>query len=164
MGRSRTWLFLIGPGSGKRARGNKNEIIRDEEKKRKEERRRFMRFDLLEPLKLRNMGQDYSYTQPSSSEDSSLDITSLLQAEADIYADEAQSMHNISEPYHYPPQPEADDGIPKTCYCGADPVVAASYTSKDPGRRDVPIGCLCPAEFVHRNLYGDHVGWKSYGG
>uniref|UniRef100_A0A0D3BWF7 GRF-type domain-containing protein n=1 Tax=Brassica oleracea var. oleracea TaxID=109376 RepID=A0A0D3BWF7_BRAOL len=23
----------------------------------------------------------------------------------------------------------------KTCYCGADPVVAASYTSKEPGRR-----------------------------
>uniref|UniRef100_A0A0D3BSZ9 Zinc finger GRF-type domain-containing protein n=1 Tax=Brassica oleracea var. oleracea TaxID=109376 RepID=A0A0D3BSZ9_BRAOL len=57
-----------------------------------------MRFDLLEPLRLRKMRQDYSYTQPSSSEDSSLDITSLLQAEADIYADEAQSMHNISEP------------------------------------------------------------------
>ena len=55
-------------------------------------------------FRLRNMGQDYSYTQPSSSEDSSLDITSLLQAEADIYADEAQSMHNISEPYNYPPQ------------------------------------------------------------
>ncbi|CAN6977371.1 unnamed protein product [Brassica rapa subsp. trilocularis] len=94
-----------------------------------------MRFDLLEPSRFRKMGQDYSYTQPSSSEASSLDITSLLQAEADMYAEEAQSRHNNSEPYNYPPQPEADDGIPKTCYCGADPVLAASYTSKDPGRR-----------------------------
>lgn len=33
------------------------------------------------------MGQDYSYTQPSSSEE--FDMTSLLQEEADLYADEA---------------------------------------------------------------------------
>ncbi|KAF2596983.1 hypothetical protein F2Q68_00011307 [Brassica cretica] len=70
------------------------------------------------------MGQDYSYSQPSSSEEYDIDITSLLQAEADIYADEAESSQN-----------KADDGIPKTCYCGGQPVVATSYTSKDPGRR-----------------------------
>ncbi|XP_013617752.1 PREDICTED: glutathione S-transferase T2-like [Brassica oleracea var. oleracea] len=81
------------------------------------------------------MGQDYSYSQPSSSEEYDIDITSLLQAEADIYADEAESSQNIAEPFQYPPQPEADDGIPKTCYCGGQPVVATSYTSKDPGRR-----------------------------
>ncbi|XP_013596540.1 PREDICTED: uncharacterized protein At4g04775-like [Brassica oleracea var. oleracea] len=81
------------------------------------------------------MGQDYSYSQPSSSEEYDIDITSLLQAEADIYADEAESSQNIAEPFQYPPQPEADDGIPKTCYCGGEPVVATSYTSKDPGRR-----------------------------
>ncbi|KAG2256873.1 hypothetical protein Bca52824_076167 [Brassica carinata] len=71
------------------------------------------------------MGQDYSYSQPSSSDE--YDITSLLQAEAEIY--------NIAEPVQYPPQPEADDGIPTTCYCGGEPVVATSYTPKDPCRR-----------------------------
>nr|VDD32044.1 unnamed protein product [Brassica oleracea] len=81
------------------------------------------------------MGQDYSYSQPSSSEEYDIDITSLLQAEADIYADEAESSQNIEEPFQYPPQPKADDGIPKTCYCGGEPVVATSYTRKDPGRK-----------------------------
>ncbi|KAF2589554.1 hypothetical protein F2Q70_00041586 [Brassica cretica] len=47
----------------------------------------------------------------------------------------AESSQNIAEPFQYPPQPEADDGIPKTCYCGGQPVVATSYTSKDPGIR-----------------------------
>ncbi|KAL0663928.1 hypothetical protein Bca4012_100765 [Brassica carinata] len=61
------------------------------------------------------MGQDYSYSQPSSSDE--FDITSLLQAEAELYADEADSSYNMAEPFQYPPQPEADDGIP-TCYCG----------------------------------------------
>ena len=71
------------------------------------------------------MGQDYSYTQPSSSDE--FDMTSLLQAEADLYADEGESS--------YTPEPEADEGIPRTCYCGNEPVVATSYTPKDPGRR-----------------------------
>nr|VDD56020.1 unnamed protein product [Brassica oleracea] len=86
------------------------------------------------------MGQDYSYSQPSSSDE--YDITSLLQAEAEMYADEAETLktpnissYNIAEPVQYPPQPEADDGIPTTCYCGGEPVVATSYTPKDPGRR-----------------------------
>ncbi|CDY36696.1 BnaCnng07980D [Brassica napus] len=79
------------------------------------------------------MGQDYSYSQPSSSDE--FDITSLLQAEAELYADEADSSYNMAEPFQYPPQPEADDGIPTTCYCGGEPVVATSYTSKDPGIR-----------------------------
>ena len=80
------------------------------------------------------MGQDYSYSQPSSSSDS-IDITSLLQAEAELYADEGQSSHNNPEPVQYPPQPEADDGIQTICYCGGEPVVATSSTHKDPGRR-----------------------------
>nr|VDD37821.1 unnamed protein product [Brassica oleracea] len=79
------------------------------------------------------MGKDYSYSQPSSSDD--FDITSLLQAEAELYADEAESSYNMAGPFQYPPQPEADDGILTTCYCGGEPVVATSYTSKDPGRR-----------------------------
>ncbi|KAG2306153.1 hypothetical protein Bca52824_025901 [Brassica carinata] len=81
------------------------------------------------------MGQDYSYSQPSSSSDE-YDITSPIQAEAQLYADEAQSSFDMAEPVQYPPQPEADDGIPAICYCGGEPVVATAYTSKDPGRRN----------------------------
>ncbi|KAL0721859.1 hypothetical protein Bca4012_036458 [Brassica carinata] len=49
------------------------------------------------------MGQDYSYTQPSSSDE--FDNTSLLEAEAALYADEAESSYNIAQPVQYPPQP-----------------------------------------------------------
>ncbi|KAG2310221.1 hypothetical protein Bca52824_021778 [Brassica carinata] len=79
------------------------------------------------------MGQDYSYSQPSSSSES-VDITSLLEAEAQIYADEADSSYCNAMPVQYPRQPEADDGIPTTCYCGAQPVLGCSYTYKDPYR------------------------------
>ncbi|KAG2267896.1 hypothetical protein Bca52824_062451 [Brassica carinata] len=84
----------------------------------------------------------YSYSQPSSSEEYDIDITSLLQAEADLYADEAESSQNIIEAVQYPPQSESDDGIPKTCYCGAEAVVATAYTSKDPGRSVVFLICM----------------------
>ena len=80
------------------------------------------------------MGQDYSYSQPSSSSES-LDITSLLEAECQIYGDEADSSYCNSLPVQYPRQPEADDGIPTTCYCGAQPILGCSYTSKNPYRR-----------------------------
>ena len=79
------------------------------------------------------MGQ-YSYSHPSSSSED-LDITSLLEAEAQLYADEAQSSFDMAEPVQYQPQPEADDGIPTICYCGGEPVVATAYTEEDPGRR-----------------------------
>ncbi|XP_056843247.1 uncharacterized protein LOC130494736 isoform X1 [Raphanus sativus] len=80
------------------------------------------------------MGQDYSYSQPSSSSNS-VDITSLIEAEAQLYADEAESSHFNAEPLQYQPQPECDDGIPRSCYCGAEPVVGYSTTRKDPYRR-----------------------------
>nr|VDD45477.1 unnamed protein product [Brassica oleracea] len=73
------------------------------------------------------MGQDYSYSQPSSSE---VSLTWLLQEEADVYADEAQSRLNLQVPVQYVPQPDVEEGIPKTCYCGGDPVVATSYTPR----------------------------------
>ncbi|KAL0762703.1 hypothetical protein Bca101_078854 [Brassica carinata] len=79
------------------------------------------------------MGQDYSYSQSSSSDE--YDITSLIQAEAELYGDEAESNYHIAEPLQYQPQPECDEGIPRICYCGGDPVVAISSTAKDPGRR-----------------------------
>lgn len=56
------------------------------------------------------MGQLYSYTQPSSSS-SSLDMTSLLEAEAQLYKDEGVST--------YTPEVhvvEGDDGMPTSCY------------------------------------------------
>ncbi|KAG2285142.1 hypothetical protein Bca52824_044746 [Brassica carinata] len=84
---------------------------------------------------LTKMGQDYSYSQSSSSSES-VDITSLLEAECQIYRDEADSSYCNSLPVQYPRQPEADDGIPTTCYCGAQPVLGCSYTSKNPCRRD----------------------------
>ncbi|KAG5394046.1 hypothetical protein IGI04_024009 [Brassica rapa subsp. trilocularis] len=80
------------------------------------------------------MGQDYSYSQPSSSSNS-IDMSSLIEAEAKMYADEAESPYCNAEPDQFAPQPEADDGIPTACYCGAQPVVKCSYTPKDPYRR-----------------------------
>ncbi|WZZ51668.1 hypothetical protein YC2023_051775 [Brassica napus] len=58
------------------------------------------------------MGQDYSYSQPSSSDE--FDITFLLEAKAAMYADEGESSYNAAEPFKYsPPEPRvADDGIP----------------------------------------------------
>uniref|UniRef100_M4FBR1 Uncharacterized protein n=1 Tax=Brassica campestris TaxID=3711 RepID=M4FBR1_BRACM len=53
----------------------------------------------------------YSYSQPSSSEEYDIDITSLLQAEADLYADEADSRDNIAEAVEYLPQPEEGERV-----------------------------------------------------
>lgn len=64
--------------------------------------------------RLTKMGQDYSYSQPSSSSES-LDITSLLEAECQIYGDEADSSYCNSLPVQYPRQPEADDGMNLVC-------------------------------------------------
>ncbi|KAG2288852.1 hypothetical protein Bca52824_048456 [Brassica carinata] len=77
------------------------------------------------------MGQDYSYSQPSSSDE--FDMTYLLEAEAALYADEGQSSFSVGEPVRNPP--EADDGIPTRCYCGSEAAIATSYTRKDPGRK-----------------------------
>lgn len=53
------------------------------------------------------MGQLYSYSQPSSSS-ASLDITSLLEAEGQLYADQAESGYTIAVPDQYAAAPEAD--------------------------------------------------------
>lgn len=65
------------------------------------------------------MGQDYSYTQPSSSS-ASVDITSLLEEECRLYADEAEIRHWNAEAIHHETQPEGDDGSPTRCLCGAE--------------------------------------------
>ncbi|KAJ4893773.1 Uncharacterized protein Rs2_20567 [Raphanus sativus] len=103
------------------------------------------------------MGQDYSYSQPSSSSNS-VDITSLIEAEAQLYADEAESSHFNAEPLQYQPQPECDDGIPTTCYCGAEPVVGYSTTRKDPYRRLVLLILL--GEYMVLNELNIRKGFK----
>ncbi|KAG2240117.1 hypothetical protein Bca52824_091119 [Brassica carinata] len=54
------------------------------------------------------MGQDYSYSQPSWSEDYYRNTTDsgYSQAEADILEDQAESRYNNAEPVQHPPQPE----------------------------------------------------------
>ncbi|KAL0888145.1 hypothetical protein Bca101_012128 [Brassica carinata] len=76
----------------------------------------------------------HSYSQPSSSSHSP-DITSLLEAEGQLYAEEAEISQWNEEAIQYEAQPEGDDGIPLTCYCGNEPVIGYSYTPKDPYRR-----------------------------
>ncbi|KAG2310612.1 hypothetical protein Bca52824_022169 [Brassica carinata] len=89
-----------------------------------------------------DMGLDYSYTQPSESEDYGLGDSAesgFSQTEADILLDQAEiDAARLQYPpprLHYPPQPEVEFGFPKECYCGGDPLVATSYTRNDPGRR-----------------------------
>uniref|UniRef100_A0A0D3C4D2 Uncharacterized protein n=1 Tax=Brassica oleracea var. oleracea TaxID=109376 RepID=A0A0D3C4D2_BRAOL len=63
----------------------------------------------------------YSYSQPSSSSHSP-DLTSLLEAEGEVYAAEAEITRWNAEAIDWEPSPEGDDGIPRTCYCGSEPV------------------------------------------
>ena len=80
------------------------------------------------------MGLDYSYTQPSLSEeygDNSAD-SGYSQMEADILLDQTEIEPSRRQ---YPPQPEVEFGFPKECYCGGEPLVATSYTRNDLGRR-----------------------------
>ncbi|XP_022543923.2 uncharacterized protein LOC111198862 [Brassica napus] len=113
------------------------------EKKKVKERKAIYRRSLsisLPRLQLRFtiMGQ-YSYSQPSSSSNSQ-DLNSLLQAEAEMYAAEAEISQWNAEAIHNEPSPEGDDGIPRTCYCGSEPVHGYSQTPKDPYRRYI----TCP--------------------
>uniref|UniRef100_A0A0D3APK6 Myb-like domain-containing protein n=1 Tax=Brassica oleracea var. oleracea TaxID=109376 RepID=A0A0D3APK6_BRAOL len=75
----------------------------------------------------------YSYSQPSSSSHSP-DLTSLLEAEGEVYAAEAEITRWNAEAIDWEPSPEGDDGIPRTCYCGSEPVHGYSQTPKDPYR------------------------------
>ena len=81
------------------------------------------------------MGLDYSYSQPSMSEDYYGDYSAASghsQTEANIQLDQAEI---DAARCHYPPQPEVEFGFPKECYCGGDPLLATSHTRNDPGRR-----------------------------
>ncbi|XP_033140832.1 uncharacterized protein At4g04775 [Brassica rapa] len=81
----------------------------------------------------------YSYSQLSSSSHSP-DLTSLLEAECEMYAAEAEITRWNAEASDWEPSAEGDDGIPRTCYCGSEPVHGYSQTPKDPYRRYI----TCP--------------------
>ncbi|KAF2576444.1 hypothetical protein F2Q70_00005418 [Brassica cretica] len=83
------------------------------------------------------MGHDYSYSQPSESEEFGGDTVDSGYSETEdlIRRDQAELSYNHGEPVQYPPQPEVEFGFPQTCYCGGQPHLATSYTRTDPGRR-----------------------------
>ncbi|KAF3606011.1 hypothetical protein DY000_02045971 [Brassica cretica] len=81
------------------------------------------------------MGLDYSYTQPSDSEDYGLRNSTdsgNSSTEMNIMLDQAEIKAVQNQ---YPLQPEVEFGFPKECYCGREPLLATSYTRNDPGRR-----------------------------
>ncbi|KAF3507957.1 hypothetical protein F2Q69_00005841 [Brassica cretica] len=85
--------------------------------------------------KLLDMGLDYSYTQPSDSEDYGLGNTAVSghsSTEMNILLDQAEIEATRIQ---YPPQPEVEFGFPKECYCGREPVIRTSVSRTDPGRR-----------------------------
>uniref|UniRef100_A0A0D3DLX9 Zinc finger GRF-type domain-containing protein n=1 Tax=Brassica oleracea var. oleracea TaxID=109376 RepID=A0A0D3DLX9_BRAOL len=81
------------------------------------------------------MGLDYSYTQPSDSEDYGLGNSAdsgNSSTEMNILLDQAEIE---AARVQYPPQPEVEFGFPKECYCGGEPLIRTSYTRTDPRRR-----------------------------
>ncbi|KAF3529936.1 hypothetical protein DY000_02042712 [Brassica cretica] len=81
------------------------------------------------------MGLDYSYTQPSDSEEYGLGISAdsgNSSTEINILLDQAEIE---AVRVQYPPQPEVEFSFPKECYCGGEPLIRTSYTTTDPGRR-----------------------------
>ena len=82
------------------------------------------------------MGHDYSYSQPSDSDEFGGDTVDSGYSETEelIRRDQAELSYNNRE-VQYPPQPEVEFGFPQTCYCGGQPHLATSYSRTDPGRR-----------------------------
>ncbi|KAG2268775.1 hypothetical protein Bca52824_063330 [Brassica carinata] len=83
-----------------------------------------------------NMGLDYSYSQPSQSEEFGGDESDsdYNEIEALIQQDQAQLDYVNAQEFVYPPQPEVEFGFPHTCYCGSQPQIAMSHSRTDPGR------------------------------
>nr|VDD63253.1 unnamed protein product [Brassica oleracea] len=84
------------------------------------------------------MGLDYSYSQPSESEDyggNDSSHTEDREVEDLIRRDQAELNYIYAATVQYPPQPEVEFGFPQTCYCGGRPKLATSRTVNDPGRR-----------------------------
>ena len=81
------------------------------------------------------MGVDYSYSQPSQSDDifGNSDDGGYSKTEDLIRRDQAEISLHARSKVQYPPQPEVEFGFPQTCYCGATPLLATSTTRNDPG-------------------------------
>lgn len=78
------------------------------------------------------MGLDYSYSQPSQSEDyygNSVD-SPYSETEDLIRQDQAELSYNAQARVEYPPQPEVEFGFPQICYCGAKPFVRTSSNGR----------------------------------
>ena len=81
------------------------------------------------------MGLDYSYTQPSDSEEYGGNTADSGYSETeDLIRQDQAEIDTQRAPVQYPPQPEVEFGFPQTCYCGARPLLATSQSRNDPGR------------------------------
>ncbi|KAJ4884939.1 Myb-like domain-containing protein [Raphanus sativus] len=80
-----------------------------------------------------NMGHDYSYSQPSQSEDL-FGNSDGCYSETDelIRRDQEELSLQARSPVQYPPQSEVEFGFPQTCYCGAQPEIATSSSRENP--------------------------------
>ncbi|KAG2306478.1 hypothetical protein Bca52824_026226 [Brassica carinata] len=69
------------------------------------------------------MGLDYSYTQPSESEDlfGNNNDNDYSETEDLIRRDQAELSLERRSQVQYPPQLEVEFGFPQVCYCGATP-------------------------------------------
>ena len=86
------------------------------------------------------MGLDYSYSQPSESEDLFCNSVDSGYSETDdlIRRDQEEISLQRGSPVQYPLEPEVEFGFPQRCYCGAQPLLATS--SREIGMRY----CLLP--------------------
>ncbi|KAG2271123.1 hypothetical protein Bca52824_065678 [Brassica carinata] len=82
-----------------------------------------------------NMGLDYSYSQPSESEDLFCNSVDSGYSETDdlIRRDQAEISLQARSSVQYPPQPEVEFGFPQICYCGAQPLLATSNSRNNQG-------------------------------
>ena len=88
-----------------------------------------------------NMGHDYSYSQPSESEDLFCNSVSsgFIETNDLIRRDQAKISLQARSSVQYPPQPEVEFGFPQICYCGAQPLLATSTGRNNPGYMSICI-------------------------
>ncbi|KAG2311349.1 hypothetical protein Bca52824_022906 [Brassica carinata] len=79
------------------------------------------------------MGLDYSYSQPSESEEYGGNTVDSGYSETDdlIRMDQAEISYNRPQLLQYPPQPEVEFGFPQTCYCGGQPLTQEMIQAED---------------------------------
>lgn len=74
------------------------------------------------------MGYNYSYTQPSESEElfGNGDDSDYSETEDLIRRDQVELSLERHASVQYPPQPEVEFGFPQVCYCGSQPLLVPS--------------------------------------